>query len=84
MQTLQQTLYRKGQGNHCDKKMFRVMAVFSGIRRLLDLKEQGYSEQQQPYPKQHCSAWSCLSPQTQQQVGEALGEGLRGTSDFSS
>lgn len=45
MQTLQQILYRKGQGSHCDKKVFTVM--FSGIRRLLDLKEQGCSEQLQ-------------------------------------
>lgn len=47
MQTLQQILYRKGQGNHCDKKVFAVMAVFSGIRRLLDLEEQEWSEQLQ-------------------------------------
>jgi len=47
MQTLQQILYRKGQGNHCDKKVFAVLAVFSGIRRLLDLEEQGCSEQLQ-------------------------------------
>lgn len=40
MQTLQQILYGKGQGNHCDKKVVTVMTVFSGIRRLLDLGEQ--------------------------------------------
>lgn len=44
---LQQILYRKGQGNHYDKKVFTVMAVFSGIRRFLDLEEQEWSEQLQ-------------------------------------
>lgn len=57
MQALQEILYRKGQGNHCDKKVFTVMAVFSGIRRLLDLKEQGCSEQLQPHTQ---AALLCL------------------------
>lgn len=57
MQTPQQILYRKGQGNHCDKKVFTVMAVFSGIRRLLDLEEQGCFEQLQPHTQ---AALFCL------------------------